>query len=50
MKILERVSERRLSAMFDLVEIQWDFMPDKETVVTLFLVRMWQEKYETYKM
>ena len=43
MKIVEKVLERRIRTLVNLNEMQFGFMPGKETVDALFIVRRMQE-------
>ena len=45
MKIIERVLERRIQALVDFDEAQFDFMPGKGAIDALFLVRRLQEEH-----
>ena len=45
MKIIKRVSERRIRALVNFNEAQFDFMPGKRTIDALFLVRRLQEEH-----
>ena len=45
MKIIERVLERRIRALVDFDEAQFDFMPGKGTIDSLFFVRRLQEEH-----
>ena len=49
MKIVERVLERRIRTLINLNEIQFEFMPGKETVEAIFVVKKMQEKYQKKK-
>ena len=46
MKIVERVLERRIQTLVNLNEMQFGFMPGKETVDAIFIVRRMQEEYQ----
>ena len=46
MKIVERVLERQIRTLVNLKKMQFGFMPGKETVDAIFIVRMMQEKYQ----
>ena len=46
MKIVERVLERRIRTLVNLNEMQFGFMPGKETVDAIFIVRRMQEEYQ----
>ena len=49
MKIVERVLERRIRTLINLNEIQFEFIPGKETVEAIFVVKKMQEKYQKKK-
>ena len=46
MKIVERVLERRIQTLVNLNKMQFGFMPGKETVDAIFIVRRMQEEYQ----
>ena len=46
MKIVERVLEKRIRTLVNLNKMQFGFMPGKETVDAIFIVRRTQEKYQ----
>ena len=46
MKIVETVLERRIQTLVNLNEMQLGFMPEKETVDAIFIVRRMQEEYQ----
>ena len=46
MRIVERVLERRIRTLVNLNEMQFGFMPGKETVDAIFIVRRMQEEYQ----
>ena len=46
MKIVERVLERRIRTLVNLNEMQFEFMPGKETMVAIVVVRRMQEEYQ----
>ena len=46
MKIVERVPERRIQTLVNLNEMQFGFMPRKETVDAIFIGRRMQEEYQ----
>ena len=46
MKIVERVLERRIRTTVNLNEMQFRFVPGKETVNAIFIVRRMQEEYQ----
>ena len=45
MKIVERVLEKRIRALVEMDDMQFDFMPGRETTYALFIVRRMQEVY-----
>ena len=45
MKIIERVLEKRITALVEVDDMQLGFMPGRETTDTLFTVRRMQKKY-----
>ena len=45
MKIVERVWEKRIKALMEPNDMQFGFMPKKEAIDALFMVRRMQEKY-----
>ena len=45
-KIVEEVLERRIQTPVNLSEMQFGFMPGKETVDAIFIVRRMQEEYQ----
>ena len=45
MKIVEKVLERRLWHVAKVDEIQFGFMPGKETIFAVFILRRLQEEY-----
>ena len=46
MKIVEKVLQRRIRTLIILNEMQFGFMPGKETMHAIFIVRKMQEKYQ----
>ena len=46
MKIVETVPERQIRPLVNLNEMQFGFMPGKETVDAIFIVRRIQEEYQ----
>ena len=46
MKIVERVLERQIRTLVNLNKMQLGFIPGKETVDTIFIVRRIQEEYQ----
>ena len=46
MKIVKTVLERRIQTLVNLNEMQLGFMPEKETVDAIFIVRRMQEEYQ----
>ena len=49
MKIVERVLERRIRMLANLNEMQFGFMPGKQTVDVIFIVRRMREEYQKNK-
>ena len=45
MKIIERVLEKRLRSIVELNKMQFGFMPGKQMIDALFIVRRLQEEY-----
>ena len=45
MKIIERVLEKRIRALLEVVGMQFSFMPGRETTDAHFIVRRVQEEY-----
>ena len=46
MKIVEKVLERRIKTLINLNKMLFGFMPGKETVDAIFIVRKKQEEYQ----
>ena len=46
MKIVERVLERQIQTLVNLNKMQFGFMPAKETMNAIFIVRRIQEEYQ----
>ena len=46
MKIVERVIDGQIRTLLNLNEMQFGFMPGKETVDAIFIVRRMQEEYQ----
>ena len=46
MKIVETVPERQIRPLVNLNEMQFGFMPGKDTVDAIFIVRRIQEEYQ----
>ena len=46
MKIVDRVLETRIRTLVNLNEMQFGFMPGKETLDAIFIVRRMQEEYQ----
>ena len=47
MKIVERVLERQIPTLVNLIKTQFGFMPGKGTVDVIFIVRRMQEDIKT---
>ena len=45
MKTVARVLEKRIRALVEVEDMQFGFMPGRETTDALFIVRRMQEKY-----
>ena len=46
MKIVERVLEKQIQTLVNLNKMRFGFMPEKETVDAIFIVRRMQEEYQ----
>ena len=49
MKVLERVLEKRIRCQVSIDNMQFGFMPGKETVDAIFIMRQVQEKHQVKK-
>jgi len=46
MKVIKRVFVKRLRKVVDIDEMQMGFMPGKDTIDAIFIIRQMMEKYE----
>ena len=50
MKIIKRILEKKIRALMEVDDMQFDFMPGRGTTNALFIVRRMQEEYRVKKL